>query len=233
MNILIIEDDIFLAKHIARVFEKKDATQKVTLLDRPENFLREFAKIRTYDIVVTDLCFPELSRFSGFDVIEMIRSEKYDIPIIVISGLSDISDLERAFLLGANDYIIKPFRLLELDVRATNWYKQYYLKHCETLGDISIYHSLEYHIKIHEFYYNSLHIPLPKKWKHLLLLFFTQSETLLCESTLEEKLYGDHERIETRNIRVNIARLRKILSRYGIDHWIRNVAGEGYIFSAK
>ncbi len=54
----------------------------------------------------------------------MIRERDPRIPIIVLSGQGDIDILRRAFSLGASDYIIKPIRPKELELRIMNWLKQ-------------------------------------------------------------------------------------------------------------
>lgn len=54
----------------------------------------------------------------------MIRERDTRIPIIVLSGKGDIDVLRRAFALGASDYIIKPIRPKELELRIMNWLKQ-------------------------------------------------------------------------------------------------------------
>ncbi len=226
MNTLIIEDDRFLRENIARVFRKKTEAQIVQTLDRPESFYAHRASVETYDIIITDLCFSGVSRFSGFDIIRSIREKNREIPIIVISGLSDVSELERAFSLGASDYIIKPFRLSELEVRVTNWYKNYYLREFHRRVGRYVYSALEYDIETREFYCRGSKIQLSKKSKYLLLLFFTHFEKLLTQEFLEEKLYADYEISTQRNIRINIKRLKDSLSPYGMDHWIENIPGE-------
>jgi len=65
------------------------------------------------DLVVTDLMMPELD---GFGVLEALGRRWPDIPVIVVSGLDDTESLERAFSLGAFDYLTKPFNVREVEV---------------------------------------------------------------------------------------------------------------------
>ncbi len=232
MNTLIIEDDKFLRDNIARVFQKKTEAHMIRLFSQPEELFAVMGNIESYDMIITDLCFGTLSSFSGFDIIRTIRAKNKEIPIIVISALSDVSELERAFSLGASDYIIKPFRLKELEVRVINWYKNYYLREFHRREERYRYHDLEYDIESCEFFYKNTKMTLSKKSKYLLLLFFTHFEKLLTQEFLEEKLYADYENLERRNIRINIKRLKDALSRYGISHWIENIPGEWYLLCA-
>jgi DNA-binding response OmpR family regulator len=55
MNILIIEDDIFLAKNIKKVFKKRVITNLITLISSYEDFIKELPIIKSYDIILVDI----------------------------------------------------------------------------------------------------------------------------------------------------------------------------------
>jgi two-component system phosphate regulon response regulator PhoB len=88
-------------------------------------------------------------------------------------------------------------------------------------------------LSTNEFYLRETHIPLTKGNKYILWLFFTSPEKLLREEYLIEKIWGDIYLTIERNPRVNIFRLKNSLFPFGIDTWIHNVRGEGYIFSGE
>jgi DNA-binding response OmpR family regulator len=69
-------------------------------------------EITRYDIILLDLRleFREVAP-SGQRILQDIRSKNADIPIIVMSGISELETLRKSFEIGATDYIIKPFRL--------------------------------------------------------------------------------------------------------------------------
>ena len=156
----------------------------------------------------------------------MIREKHADTPIVVISGLSDIERLREAFSYGANDYIIKPIRLKELEVRVENWFKNYCLTHTSYSGTYYYYKDLRYDMNTNEFYLKDVHIPLSKGNKYILWLFFTSPEKLLRENYLVEKIWGDIYVTIQRNLRVSVFRLKNSLFPFGIDGWIQNVRGE-------
>jgi len=110
INILMIEDDIELAQLLEQYLYKFNI--KVTNFDDP--FLALSAvRLNSYDLVILDLTLP------GMDGLEVCKEliQKYDIPIIISSARSDITDKVIALELGADDYLPKPYDPRELEVR--------------------------------------------------------------------------------------------------------------------
>lgn len=234
MNILIIEDDVFLREKIRNIFESKVVTNRVCALSSLQEFYHHISIISSYDIVLTDIKLsPEYNNQDGFEIIQIIRKKDLKIPIVVISGNSYVENLRYAFECWASDYIIKPIRLKELEVRIMNWFKNYYLSHIYFLGNIQSYKDLSYDIESNEFYFQNKKITLTKNSKYILSLFFVHREKLLSENFLIEKIWWDICCIIERNLRVNISRLKKWLSPFGIDTRIQNIHWEWYIFSAQ
>ncbi len=232
MNILIIEDEVFLANRIQKIFEGKVVSNRVRVVHSYLEFLDEFFIIASYDIILTDLKLSKDSKeLVGYKIIQMIRQKQALTPIVVISGFSDVERLREAFSYGASDYIIKPIRLKELEIRVENWFKNYCLLNTAYSGSYYYYKDLRYDLNTNEFYLRETHIPLTKGNKYILWLFFTSPEKLLRDDYLVEKIWGDIYLTIERNLRVNIFRLKNSLFPFGIDTWIHNVRGEGYIFS--
>ena len=107
---------------------------------------------------------------------------------MVISASDEIDTLRLAFEYGASDYIIKPLRLKELEVRVMNWFSNYYLSQIQFIGRVYYYKELSYHIDNNEFYFRQELIPLTKNNKYLLGIFFTHQEKILKEDFLVEKI---------------------------------------------
>ncbi len=105
-----IEDDVELAKILTQYLSKFNIT--VTNFEDP--FLALSAiRLEPYDLVILDLTLP------GMDGLEVCKEliEKYEIPIIISSARSDITDKVIALELGADDYLPKPYDPRELEVR--------------------------------------------------------------------------------------------------------------------
>lgn len=233
MNILIIEDDILLAEKIKKIFQSKVITNRVYVAYSFEDFTHQLPILSSFDIILTDIKLSSHhTNMDGYEIIQIIRKKNIKIPIVVISGNGNIDCLRYAFDCGANDYIIKPLRLRELEVRIMNWFKNYYLSNISFLWRIHYYKDLSYNIDTNEFYFKNEHIPLTKNNKYILSLFFAHPEKLLSDTFLIEKIWGDIYLIVNRNLRINILRLKKWLSPFWIDSRIQNIHWEWYLLFA-
>ena len=103
LNILIVEDDVFLADLYKTKFTLEGF--KVSAAYDGEKGL-ELAKKVVPDVILLDLVLPKMS---GFDVLREIKLDKAvrDVPVILLTNLSQKSDVEKGLKLGADDYLIK------------------------------------------------------------------------------------------------------------------------------
>jgi len=103
INILIVEDDIFLADLYKTKFVLEGF--KVSVAYDGEKGLEMVKKIKPH-IVLLDLVLPKMS---GFDILTNIKAEAgtKNIPVILLTNLSQKSDVEKGLRLGASDYLIK------------------------------------------------------------------------------------------------------------------------------
>jgi DNA-binding response OmpR family regulator len=176
---------------------------------------------------LVDIILWKNSKKNGIDIIKEIRGKSKKIPIVTVSWLDDISRLEKSFREWANDYIVKPFRLKELELRVCRWFESYFFTDISGKNKIR-YEWLEYDIKNNDFYYNKTQLHLTKGCKYLLSIFLTHPEVLLSEENLREKIWWDLTQTVERNLRVNVMRLKTSLKPFWIDHWIQNIRWEWY-----
>ncbi len=232
MNILIVEDNIYLASQISELFQKNIITNRVRVVHSYDQYLSEVPSLEAYDIVITDIMLStnlSSDEKTGIDILRYIRSLDLDIPIVIISSLSECESLENAFRFWASDYIIKPFRLRELEIRINKWFLDY-VSSCHYRKNSKIWYSgLEYNVSTREFLYEGQYVELSKSEKYLLWLFLTYPETLLSSCFLVQKIWGDRGGDYVRNPRVNILRLKQSLEKYGMSKWIQTIRGEWYI----
>jgi len=229
MNILIIEDDEFLWTKIIKVFKKRVITNKITLLWTYEDFINHLPIVPWYDIILVDIKLKNSQNKTGLDIVKKLRKKDLQVPIIVISGFSDIEYIEQAFDCWANDYLTKPFRLKELELRIMRWFKSYCMNIIFSDTQILGYEWLSYKFQDNSFYYQDNILELTKKTKFILFQLLLRKENIISEEDLSMKLWWDTEILKKRNIRIVILRLKKILECYGIDSWVRNIRGEWYI----
>lgn len=230
MNILIIEDDFILGENIKKTLEKKFLSNRIKVLSSYKAFLRELTIIKSYDIILIDIILWDKNSKNGIDIIKIIRREDKCIPIVIISWLDDVSWLEIWFNSWASDYLIKPFRLKEFEIRIYKWFKMYFYSDKSNNCDFINYNGLIYNLWENEFYFNNEKISLTKSNKYLLWIFLSNNEKKLSDRFLIEKIWWDIWFIIERNLRVVILRLKKSLKSYWIDNWIQNIRWEWYIF---
>ena len=109
-KILIIDDDLRMDRMLTFLFESQGFTVKFSETgSNAIDILREFKA----DVILLDLLMPEMD---GFEVCQKIKKEPSlsNIPIVVLSALPQLSHKERAFSLGACEYIEKPFVSIKL-----------------------------------------------------------------------------------------------------------------------
>ena len=109
VNVLMIEDDTEFAQILSEYLSQFNI--KITNFEDP--YLGLSAGIKNYDLLILDLTLPGLD---GLEVCKEIR-EKYDIPIIISSARSDVSDRVVGLQIGADDYLPKPYDPKEMDAR--------------------------------------------------------------------------------------------------------------------
>lgn len=230
MNLLIIEDDLILAQQISRVFKFTWNFNKIKILNSYNQFLREYHLIKSYDIILVDIMLSPNIRDSKnwIEIVRLIRNKSTKVPIIVMSWLTELNWLEKAFWKWINDYLCKPFRLKELEIRVDRWCKTYFYNDLTVKKKIS-YWPLVKDICQNEFYYNWEHLVLSKNSKFILSLFISSPNKLISEEDLKNRIWWDVASVIERNPRVNVSRLKTSLERYWIWDWIKNIRWEGYV----
>ena len=117
VNVLMIEDDPEFATLLSEYLSKFNI--KVTNYEDP--YLGLSAGIKNFDLLILDLTLPGID---GLEVCKEIR-EKYDIPIIISSARSDVSDRIVGLQIGADDYMPKPYDPKEMHARIMSLIRRY------------------------------------------------------------------------------------------------------------
>jgi DNA-binding response OmpR family regulator len=112
-HVLVADDDAWILRMVSTVLEKRGYSVE-TALDGEDALQRALA--RTPDLLITDVMMP---RMDGWSLVRRLRSHEglALLPVIFLTALSSEDDRIRGFRLGADDYVTKPFRFEELDLR--------------------------------------------------------------------------------------------------------------------
>jgi len=113
VKILVVEDDVRIADVVRRTLS--EASYAVDVVHTAPAGVEAF-EIETYDLVVLDLMLPGLAG-GGMDVCTRIREINHDTPVLMLTALSSTRNRVEGLDAGADDYLVKPFHLVELVAR--------------------------------------------------------------------------------------------------------------------
>lgn len=186
------------------------------------------------DLVVLDVMMPELD---GFKVTEQIRATS-DVPIILLTAMSDVADRITGLELGADDYISKPFSPKELDARIRCVLRRVGNTQQSCVGgraaeNAVVVADLRVDLNRRQAFRGEERIRMTEMEFNLLELLITRSGEPISRLDMLEKLWGYRpERAnDSRVVDVHISRLRAKLEEDPIDpEWILTVRGQGYMF---
>lgn len=159
----------------------------------------ELIEQERFDLILLDIMLPGAD---GFDIIEYIKPLK--IPVIFITAKSDVNDKVKGLKLGAEDYLVKPFEVVELIARVEVVLRRFQ-KVEKTLqaGDIMV------DMEARKVTKAGSPIVLTNKEYGLLVLFIQNKNIALFKETLYEKVWGDEYFADSRTLELHVQRLRK------------------------
>src|SRR5574343_1878207 len=111
MHILLVEDDALLADGLVRSL--RQAGYVVDLASNGKSADR-WLENGSFDLAIPDLCLPDLD---GSAVLQRLRERRQEMPVLVLSARMDLEERVRLLNLGADDYVVKPVALVELEAR--------------------------------------------------------------------------------------------------------------------
>ncbi len=178
------------------------------------------------NLILLDLKMPEMD---GFQVLKALRADKeFDhTPIIVLSAFNSPADRTKAFELGADDYINKPFDRAELMARIQRKLHGTEIKQVSSPNNLIIKNNLELDLRNHQLNFGKHQISLSAiefKIIHVLSMHFEQ---LVSRDTIVEHVW-EKQPVSPRLIDPHILSLRSKLN--DVNLTIQSVYGKGYIF---
>ena len=215
-NILLIEDNESILKGLVYSLEQERFKVTTAMTIKDSKNLLESNNI--YNLIILDISLPD---GSGFDLCKYIKSN-YNIPIIFLTAKDEEQDVVQGFDLGADDYIIKPFRTRELISRENNILRRY--NNIQT--NIITSSNIKIDLDAQRVYKNDDEIVLTAlEYKILALLFTNINQTVSREKILDKiwDIAGNY--VNDNTLTVYIKRIRAKLSPNDI---IKTIKGIGY-----
>ncbi len=218
MRILIAEDDEVLADGLSH-----SMSQSGYAVDRVKTGLEADSILRgeqPYDLIILDLGLPQMD---GFTVLRNLRERNQHVPVIILTARDSVGDRVKGLDLGADDYMVKPFNLQELEarVRALLRRGQCGTNPMLTCGALT-FDSVGRRASI-----NGQPLDLTTRELGLLEALMLRSGWVVSKEQLLERLYSYSEEASSNAIEVYIHRLRKKTAPAGVT--IRTIRGLGYV----
>ena len=219
-HILIVDDEpeirrflsIGLRSHDFRVIEAETGREALRL-----------ATTRRPDLVVLDLGLPDIS---GFEVIEELRGWTR-VPVIVLSVRASEAEKVRAFDLGANDYVTKPFGMAELLARIRAHLRGHLVE--EAGAEVLTAGDLELDLAKRRVSLRGERIQLTPKEYQLLSLLMRNQGKVVTHRQLMQEIWGQGQGDDNQYLRIYVRQLRKKIEKdRQRDLYIHNESGIGY-----
>ena len=178
------------------------------------------------DLIILDWMIPQLS---GLEVCRRLKlnPKTRQIPVIMLSARAEEEDRVRGLETGADDYVVKPYSVVEFTARVKAHFRR---ANVATAGTKLTYDDIVVDLQAYRVYRNNLEINLgPTEFK-LLTEFMEKPRRVLQRDHLLDRVWGQGVYVDTRTVDVHIGRLRKALRQHGGGDPIRTVRGVGYAF---
>lgn len=212
INILIVEDEIPIA-NLMKMSLSKTGYNCTCIYDGMA--AADTLGQKSFDLVLLDIMLPGAS---GYDVLEYIKPFK--IPVIFITAKNSLNDRVRGLKMGAEDYILKPFEIVELLARV-----EVVLRRYNKLGTIIKIHDLVIDTEALTVTKKGDEISLTNKEFELLLLFAQNPNVALYRETIYERIWGGDYPCDSRTVALHVQRMRKKL---GLEKYLKTINKIGY-----
>ena len=216
-KILVVEDDKNLRKLITTYLKKNEyityeATNGLEALDIMDtNYI---------DLIISDIMMKEIY---GYELTKSLRDANYTIPILLVTAKSTIADKKEGFLLGADDYMVKPINMEELLLRVKVLLRRANAANEQKL----IIGNLIIDYKQMSVLYKGKNYQLAQKEFQLLYKLLSTPDTIFTRQELIEEIWGLDSESDFRTIDVHIKRIREKLNNVK-EFEIVTIRGIGY-----
>ncbi|MEM1079513.1 MAG: phosphate regulon transcriptional regulator PhoB [Pseudomonadota bacterium] len=176
------------------------------------------------DIIVLDWMLPVVS---GIEVCRRLKSkpDTRGIPIIMLSARSEEVDRVRGLETGADDYVVKPYSVIELMARVRAQLRRV---RPSTVGQQLTFDDILLDAESHRVFRDEQALKLGPTEFRLLATFMEKPGRVWSREQLLDRVWGRDIYVDTRTVDVHIGRLRKALCQHGGDDPVRTVRGAGY-----
>lgn len=219
IKVLLVEDHVKISENI-RLYLKEDF--EIQPVFSGEDALL-YLEAYTYDLVILDLMLPGMD---GMNVLSYMKKNNLDVGVLVLTAKEDLGDKLRAFELGAEDYLTKPFFMEELKARM-----YVILKRMGKMAEKNclVFKDLKMELSSKTVYVEGHKIELSERLYNLLEYFLLNKGILLFKEQIFARICGYDSDASIEIVEVYISHLRKKLGQYDYGKYLKTKRGMGYI----
>lgn len=217
MRLLLVEDDLELANGLMRALEQSNIAADVA-----HTAATALAACQTtpYQAIVMDLGLPD---GDGLDLLRQLRREGIAAPVLILTARDELQDRVQGLDAGGDDYLVKPFALVELEARV-----RALLRRGHSLSPLLRFGSVELDMASKTATVEGQYLDLTAKELAVLEYLMQRSGRVAAKFQLAEAIYNWDQEANASMIEVFISRLRRKLSEAGANVGIRALRGLGY-----
>lgn len=216
IRVLIVEDELSIS-NLIRLSLTKEGYHCTCAFDGKE--AADYLETNQYDLILLDVMLPEVD---GFELMDYIRP--LEIPVIFLTAKASVQDRVKGLRLGAEDYIVKPFEVVELLARIDVVLRRY--KKCDMILTVD---GLKIDTGSMQVWRGEQEIALTRTEYELLLLFARNPGRAMYRETIYERVWGEEYPFGSKAVDLQIQRLRK---KVGWENRLRAVNKVGYRLEA-
>ena len=223
LKLLVVEDDRMFAELMRRGLKEEGYAVDVAG-DAAQG--RMLAFVHEYDAILLDVVLPD---GTGLQIAQALREEGRHTPILMVTGEDATADVVRGLDVGADDYLTKPFDILELKARVRALVRRGGARRPDRLAVADVVVDRV----AHRATVDGKRMDLTPKEFSLLAYLLLHAESVVTRTELLEKVWDFHFDPGSNVVDVHIARLRGKLRRHGAQARLATVRGAGFMLTAQ
>lgn len=219
MRVLIVEDEPEMVSALIKAFEKEGmVADGISSIGQAKSILSD----SDYGLIILDRQLPD---GDGISLVPFIRKLNEDIPIIFLTGKSDVNDRIAGLDLGADDYLIKPFSFEELMARI----RAIGRRPAKIDFPMVTIANLTFDFNNRDVMVDGIPLYLPRRQLLVLEALCTRARRTVLREWMVERVYGVNEDIQSNSLDSHVSRLRRSLESADAEVTIHVIRGVGYL----
>ncbi|MET4735596.1 DNA-binding response OmpR family regulator [Thalassospira sp. MBR-102] len=217
MRILIIEDNLILADKIAAAMRQMD--HAVDLVHDGEDALRLVLQ-ETFDLLILDLSLPGMD---GLEILKTVRVRKINLPVMILTARGNLDERVAGLDAGADDYMVKPFEICELEARARALLRRNVgVRNPNISVGKLVFNSIDRSVSV-----NGDFVALTPRERGVLEVLLLNISQVISKEKIALHLFGFDDEASVKSIELYISRLRKKIALADVE--VRTIRGLGYM----